>query len=243
MTCLLLLGETAQRYVSHMTIHDHSTEPATPSPDIKVAIIEDQRKFREYLAALIDGSPGFRCSGSFRSMEEALDRIGADSHDVVLVDIGLPGMNGIEGIRILKERYPKLILLMHTVYDGDERIFDALCAGASGYLLKKTSPVRLLESVREAMAGGAPITPEIAHQVIRLFREIRPPESPVEQLTPHEVRLLEMLAEGHNYETAATELSVTTHTISFHLQRIYDKLHVHSKTEAVAKALRNRLIK
>jgi DNA-binding NarL/FixJ family response regulator len=227
------------------TMPDHHTTPPAPAapPEIKVAIIEDQRKFREYLAALIDGSEGFRCAGSFRSMEEALDRIGADSQDVVLVDIGLPGMDGIQGIRILKERFPKLILLMHTVYDGDERIFDALCAGASGYLLKKTSPVRLLESLREAMAGGAPMTPEVANQVIRLFREIRPRDEPDEQLTPHEIRLLEMLAEGHNYETAAAELRVTTHTISFHLQRIYEKLHVHSKTEAVAKALRNRLIK
>jgi DNA-binding NarL/FixJ family response regulator len=212
---------------------------------MKVAIIEDQRKFREYLAALIDGSPSFRCTGSFRSMEEALDRMGkgSDLPDVVLVDIGLPGMDGIEGIRILKGRHPNLILLMHTVYDGDERIFDALCAGANGYLLKKTSPARLLECLREAMNGGAPMTPEVAHQVIKLFREIRPPEKPDEQLTPHEVRLLEMLAEGHNYETASVELGVTTHTISFHLQRIYEKLHVHSKTEAVAKALRNRLIK
>ncbi len=221
--------------------------PSPPSSpvEIKVAIIEDQRKFREYLAALIDGSEGFRCAGSFRSMEEALDRIriGFELPDVVLVDIGLPGMDGIEGIRILKERLPKLILLMHTVYDGDERIFDALCAGANGYLLKKTSPARLLESLREALAGGAPMTPEVAHQVIKLFREIRPPEKPDEQLTPHEIRLLEMLSEGHNYETAAAELGVTTHTISFHLQRIYEKLHVHSKTEAVAKALRNRLIK
>jgi DNA-binding NarL/FixJ family response regulator len=219
--------------------------PADPAADIKVAIIEDQRKFREYLAALIEGSEGFSCTGSFRSMEEALDRMrpGAEMPDVVLVDIGLPGMDGIEGIRILRERFPKLILLMHTVYDGDERIFNALCAGASGYLLKKTSPVRLLESLREAMAGGAPMTPEVAHQVIRLFREIRPVEKPDEQLTPHEVRLLEMLAEGHNYDTAAVELGVTTHTISFHLQRIYEKLHVHSKTEAVAKALRNRLIR
>jgi DNA-binding NarL/FixJ family response regulator len=224
------------------------TNPLTPSAasspvEIKVAIIEDQRKFREYVAALIDGSEGFRCSGSFRSMEEALDRIGAGLHDVVLVDIGLPGMDGIEGIRILKERYPKLILLMHTVYDGDERIFDALCAGASGYLLKKTSPVRLLESLREAMAGGAPMTPEVADKVIRLFREIRPREKTDEQLTPHEIRLLEMLSEGHNYDTAAVELGVTTHTISFHLQRIYEKLHVHSKTEAVAKALRDRIIR
>lgn len=228
-----------------MTERTDPKPPGNPPPDIKVAIIEDQRKFREYLAALIEGSEGFSCTGSFRSMEEALDRMrpGAEMPDVVLVDIGLPGMDGIEGIRILRERFPQLILLMHTVYDGDERIFNALCAGASGYLLKKTSPVRLLESLREAMAGGAPMTPEVAHQVIRLFREIRPVEKPDEQLTPHEVRLLEMLAEGHNYDTAAVELGVTTHTISFHLQRIYEKLHVHSKTEAVAKALRNRLIR
>lgn len=225
-----------------MTINTEIT-PSSPV-EIKVGIVEDQRKFREYLAALIDGSEGFRCTGSFRSMEEALDRIGiGDMPDVVLVDIGLPGMDGIEGIRILKERFPKLILLMHTVFDGNERIFDALCAGANGYLLKKTPPARLLEGLREALAGGAPMTPEVAHQVITLFREIRPAEKQDEQLTPHEVRLLEMLAEGHNYETAASELVVTTHTISFHLQRIYEKLHVHSKTEAVAKALRNRLIK
>jgi DNA-binding NarL/FixJ family response regulator len=232
-----------------MATHDDMNQPASASPssrvEIKVAIVEDQKKFREYLAALIDGSPDFRCSGSYRSMEQALNQIraGPELPDVVLVDIGLPGMDGIEGIRILKKRHPKLILLVHTVYDGDERIFDALCAGATGYLLKKTSPARLLESLREAMAGGAPITPEVAHQVIRLFREIRPPERVGEQLAPHELRLLEMLAEGHNYETAAAALRVTTHTISFHLQRIYEKLHVHSKTEAVAKALRNRLIK
>jgi DNA-binding NarL/FixJ family response regulator len=210
---------------------------------VKVAIIEDQRKLREYLAVLIDGSEGFRCAGSFRSMEEALARISSDLPDVVLVDIGLPGIDGIEGIRLLKERYPSLVLLAHTVYDGDERIFDALCAGASGYLLKKTTPTRLLESLKEAVTGGAPMTPEVALQVIKLFRDIRPREQPDEQLTPHELRVLEMLVEGHNYKTAAAELGVTTHTISFHLQRIYEKLHVHSKTEAVAKALRNRLIK
>ncbi|MBS1791695.1 MAG: response regulator transcription factor [Acidobacteria bacterium] len=212
-----------------------------PNP-VKVAVVEDQRKFRECLAIMIDGTEGFRCTGSFRTMEEALDKIGNDLPDVALVDVGLPGMSGIEGIRILKDRYPQLTLLMHTVYDDDERIFDALCAGASGYLLKKTPPARLLESLREAASGGAPMSPEVAHKVIKLFREIHPPEIPAEQLTPHEIRLLTLFAEGHNYKTAAAELGVTTHTISFHLQRIYDKLHVHSKTEAVAKALRNRLI-
>src|ERR1051325_1173655 len=226
-------------------MHADTEPPAPPPVDIKVAIIEDQRKFREYLAALIDGSPGFRSAGSYRSMEEALDRIrpGADLPDVVLVDIGLPGMDGIEGIRILKGRFPELVLLAHTIYDSDERIFDALCSGANGYLLKKTAPARLLDSLKEAMAGGAPITPEVAHQVIKLFREIRPHEKPDEELSPHEVRLLEMLAEGHNYDTAAAELGVTTHTISFHLQRVYEKLHVHSKTETAAQALPNALLK
>jgi DNA-binding NarL/FixJ family response regulator len=175
-------------------------------------------------------------------MEEALDKLRNELPDVVLVDIGLPGMSGIEGIQQLKERYPQLILLIYSVYDDDERIFDALCAGASGYLLKKTPPARLLESLKEAVAGGAPMTPEVASRVVRLFREYRPPNRDYE-LTPHELRLLKLLMDGHNYKTAAHELSVTTHTISFHLQRIYEKLHVHSKTEAVAKALQHRLLK
>lgn len=217
--------------------------PARTSPEVvKVAIIEDQRKFREATVAIINGTEGFRCTGSFRSMEEALDRIKQDLPDVALVDIGLPGMSGIEGIQILKARYPELILLIYSVYDDDERIFDALCAGASGYLLKKTPPARLLDSLMEAAAGGAPLTPEVASRVVGLFREYRPRDRNYE-LTPHEVRLLKLLMDGHNYKTAADELGVTTHTISFHLQRIYEKLHVHSKTEAVAKALQHRLLK
>jgi len=175
-------------------------------------------------------------------MEEALERIGNDLPDVVLNDIGLPGMSGIDGIRILKERYPDLVVLILTIYDDDERIFDALCAGASGYLLKKTQPARLLESLREAAAGGAPMSPEVARRVIALFREFRPPDSTEFELTPHEVRLLRLFVEGHNYKTAAAELGVTVHTISFHLRSIYDKLQVHSKSAAVAKALRSRLV-
>jgi DNA-binding NarL/FixJ family response regulator len=214
----------------------------SPPAVIKVAIVEDQREFRECLAILIDGTEGYRCTGSFRSMEEALDKIGGNLPDVVLVDIGLPGMSGVEGIRILKERYPGLLMVMNTVYEDDERIFDALCAGACGYLLKKTPPARLLESLREAVAGGAPMSPGVARRVIALFQDIRPPDRADYHLTPHEVRILRLLVEGHNYKTAAAELRVTTNTISFHLQRIYEKLQVHSKSEAVAKALRNRLV-
>ena len=155
-------------------------------------------------------------------MEEALDKIPRQLPDIVLSDIGLPGMSGIEGVRVLKERYPDLLLLMLTVYDDDERIFDAMCAGASGYLLKKTPPARLLDSLKEAVAGGAPMSPEVARRVIALFREIRPPERADYQLTPHETRLLKLFVEGHNYKTAATELGVSVNTVNFHVRNIYE---------------------
>ena len=209
---------------------------------IKAAIVEDQREIREALTALINGTPGYKCAGSFRSMEEALEKVRYELPDVMLCDIGLQGMSGIEGIRILKESHPGLLLLMLTVYDDDERIFDALCAGACGYLLKRTPPVRLLESLREAVTGGAPMSPEVANRVITLFREIRPPDRCDYELTPHETRLLKLLVEGHNYTTAAAELGVSYNTIKFHMRHIYEKLQVHSKSEAVSKALQNRLV-
>ncbi len=208
----------------------------------KIVIVEDHREFRESLAFMVNATAGYRCAGAFRTMEEAVEKIPALAPDVVLSDIGLPGMSGIDGVRILKERYPQLLILMLTVYDDDDRIFDALCAGASGYLLKKTPPARLLDSLKEAVCGGAPMSPEVARRVIALFRDIRPPERVDYDLTPHETRLLKLLVEGHNYKTAAAALGVTTATISFHLQRIYEKLQVHSKSEAVSKALRNRLV-
>jgi DNA-binding NarL/FixJ family response regulator len=217
-------------------------QPSAAVGVIKVAVIEDQREIRECLAILIGGTAGYKCTGSFRTMEEALSKIGFDPPHVALVDIGLPGMNGIDGLKQLKERYLTLIPLILTVYDDDERIFDALCAGACGYLLKKTPPARLLEGIKEAVEGGAPMSPEVAQRVIRLFRETRPPERADYQLTPYETRLLKLLGEGHSYKSAAAELGVSVHAVSFHLRSIYEKLHVHSKSEAVAKALRNRLI-
>ena len=209
---------------------------------IKTAIVEDLRNIREGLTTLINFTDGFQCSGAFRSMEEAIPRIKGNVPDILLSDIGLPGMNGIEGIRILKEKYPQMTVLMLTVYDDDERIFDALCAGANGYLLKQTSPAKILENIREAVSGGAPMSPEVASRVIKLFREVRPPERVDYDLTPHETRLLKLLVEGHNYTTAAGELRVSYNTIKFHMRHIYEKLQVHSKSEAVAKALQNRIV-
>ena len=218
--------------------------PAAARPaTIKVAIIEDRRDIREGLAILINGTPGYRCASAFGSMEQALEGISRDLPDVALVDIGLPGMSGIEGIRILKDLHRDLLMLMLTVYNDDERIFDALCAGACGYLLKNTPPGRLLASLEEAVMGGSPMSPEIARRVVTLFRDVRPPERADYQLTPHETRLLKLLVDGHNYKTAAKELDVSVNTISFHMRRIYDKLQVHSKSEAVSKALRSRLIR
>ena len=226
---------------------NQSESPAAALADertapISVAIIEDHREFRDYLTALISGTEGFDCIGSFRSVEDALPKVNAHVPDVILLDIGLPGMNGIDGIRLMKEHHPDVLFLTLTIHDDDERIFDALCAGASGYLLKKTQPGQLIESVKEAARGGAPMSPEVARRVIRLFREIRPPDRADYNLSPHEIRILKLLVEGHNYKTAATKLGVAPTTINFHLQNIYQKLQVHSKTEAVAKALRNRLI-
>lgn len=214
-----------------------------PSDDpLRVVIIEDLREVREGLAALISGSPGFHCRSSYQSMEAALARITADEPDLILTDLGLPGMSGTEGIRLLHERYPKVPILALTIHDNDDQVFNALCAGASGYLLKNTPPARLLEALQEASDGGAPMSPEVARRVVRLFRDFRPPESAFYHLTPQETDLLKLLIEGHYKKTAAREMGISTNTVSFHLKNIYAKLQVHSKTEAVAKALRERLV-
>lgn len=209
---------------------------------LRLAIIEDQEQIREGLRLLIDGTPGHKCIAACGTVDEALKQFAREAPDVALVDIGLPGISGIEGTRMLKQRYPAIQVIILTVYDDDERIFQALCAGAFGYLLKNTPPARLIESIREVANGGAPVSPEIARRVITLFQKVRPLERAEYELTPHEIRVLKLLVEGHNYKTAAAELQVSVNTISFHVRRIYEKLHVHSKSEAVAKALRAKLI-
>jgi DNA-binding NarL/FixJ family response regulator len=220
-----------------------SSQPPEPGPKgIDVAIIEDQRDIREGLAILIGGTSGYRVVGSFRSMEEALPNINKLNPDVVLVDIGLPGLSGIEGIRRLRERNPKLALLVLTIYSDDERIFEAICAGAIGYLLKKTPPARILENIREVVEGGAPMSPEVARRIVQLFQNFHPRDWADYHLSPTETRLLKLVAEGDHYKTAAARMQISVNTVSYHMRSIYQKLQVHSKSEAVAKALRDRLI-
>ena len=228
-----------------MTITD-GEPPGRPGPGrdlpVRVVIIEDLREVRQGLAMLIDGTRGFRCAGSYRTMEDALQGIDGSRPDVILTDIGLPGMDGIEGTRILHERYPRIPILALSVYDDDDNVFNAICAGASGYLLKNTTPARLLESLTEVVNGGAPMSPEVAHRVLRLFREFRPPALASYHLTPQETELLKLMVDGHHYKTAARQMGISSSTVSFHLKHIYEKLQVHSKTEAVVKALRERLV-
>jgi DNA-binding NarL/FixJ family response regulator len=210
---------------------------------VRVATVEDQREIREGLRFFIDNAPGFRCVGAFGSVEEAMPALTPARVDVVLMDLALPGMSGIEGIRAVKTQHPTLKLVALTVYEDDDRIFEALCAGASGYLLKKTPPPRLFECLQEVVTGGAPMSPEVAAKVVALFREFRPPSLADYRLTPHEARLLALLAEGHGYKTAAAALGSSVNTVAFHMKSIYAKLQVHSKSEAVAKALRHRLVR
>jgi len=209
---------------------------------MRIILIEDLRDIREALTALINGTDGFECSASYGMMETALAQIKNEKPDAILTDLGLPGMSGIEGIAKLRELFPHVPIIALTVYDNDDQIFNALCNGANGYLLKNTPPARLLEALSEAVDGGSPMSPTIASRVVNLFRTFRPPEQAEYHLTPQETEVLKLLLEGHHKKTAAREMGISIHTISFHLKNIYEKLQVHSKTEAVAKALRERLV-
>lgn len=209
---------------------------------LRVVIIEDLRDIREGLTALINGTAGFQCVAGYGMMETALAKIGSDAPDVILTDLGLPGMSGIEGIKKLRQMFADVPVIALTIYDNNHEIFNALCNGANGYLLKNTPPARLLEALQEAVDGGSPMSPTVAARVVNLFRTFRPPEHADYHLTPQEITLLKLLIEGHHKKTAAREMSISFHTVSFHLKNIYEKLQVHSKTEAVAKALQENIL-
>ena len=214
----------------------------TPKGSIDVVIIEDMREVREGLAALINGTPGFRCASSHRTMEDALAGPGIGTVSGYPDGSRAAGNVGHRGHPRPAGAVSEIPSSRSPFTTATARSFDALCAGASGYLLKNTPPERLLDALREIADGGAPMSPEVARRVVRLFREFRPPDHAPYRLTPQESELLRLLADGHHRKTAAQEMGISVNTVSFHLKNIYDKLQVHSKTEAVAKALRERLV-
>ena len=209
---------------------------------IRVAIVEDDTGVREGLGMIIGATPGYECFGTYPSVEDALSRMNGRGPDVMLLDIHLPGMLGSEAVRVFRERYPALHVLMLTVYDGQDKVFESICNGACGYLLKKTPPAKLLDCIREAHEGGAPMSPEIARKVITLFQQTGAPERLDEPLTPQETRLLKLLSDGYSYQNAAGQLNISINTVRNYIRSIYEKLHVNTKSEAVSKALRQRLI-
>lgn len=209
---------------------------------ITVSIVDDEAKLRQSIATFVNGAPGYKCVGSYGSAEAALERLPTDNPDVVLMDINMGGMNGIECVEKLKERSPELQILMLTVYEDTEKIFRALAAGANGYLLKRSSPTKLLAAIREVLAGGSPMTSSIARKVVASFQKQKATgEGTGEksgQLSPREQAVLDGLARGWTYKQIAGELDISIDTIRTYIRRIYEKLHVQSRTEAVAKYLR-----
>ncbi len=208
-----------------------------PQPPVKVVIIEDETWIRENLVQVINRTPGLRCVNHYRSAEEALQGIPADQPDIALVDINLPGMDGVECVRRLQSSLPDVKCLMLTVYEESEKIFNSLLAGARGYLLKRAGTAELLNAIQQLQEGGAPMSSNIARKVVGYFHKIGNEKSDIPMLTSREEQVLEMLAKGVAYKNIADRLSLSVDTIRMNVKHIYAKLHVHSRGEAAAKYL------
>ena len=209
---------------------------------VKVGIIEDDESIRESVTSFIDTTVGFSCRDSFESVESALEKISDPPPDVLLMDINLGGMSGIEGVKKFKSIYPRMNILMLTVFEENNKIFQSLCAGASGYLLKRTPPSKILEAITEVHNGGAPMTASVARKVLDLFTSVAPPALPEVHLTARETEILQHLVSGSSYKKISRDLFISFDTVNSHIKKIYEKLQVHSKTEAVTKALRHKLV-
>jgi len=203
----------------------------------RVVIVEDDDIIRDSFVSLINSSEKFLCIADYDTCEEAIKNLTKDSPRIILMDVGLPGISGIEGIRRIKKVYNQVDIIVVTVHDDDEKVFDALCAGASGYLTKNIEPDRLLESLDEVLKGGAPMTTSIAKRVIRSFQ--RSTESP---LTSRETEVLQKLSRGKSYTMIADDLNINKETVRTHIKNIYQKLNVNSKAEAIERASKDRLI-
>lgn len=211
---------------------------------INVIIVEDNNVIREGLSALINGTPGYSCIGAYANCESFLDKLDSSLADVVLMDIGLPGMNGIEGVKTAIKKKSDINILMLTIYEDSDKVFDALCAGACGYLVKKTPPAKLLEAIKDVYEGGSPMSSNVARQVITAFKETKNISANDNgyELSDREKEVLSRLADGYNYQEIAYSLFISVDTVRHHIRNIYKKLHVHSQSEAVAKAIRKKII-
>ena len=209
---------------------------------IKVLLYEDNPQLREGLTMLIDGSDGFCVLASYKNCNTVVEEVEAWKPDVILMDIDMPGTNGIEGLKMIREKNTDVKVLMLTVFDDNKNVFDAIKNGANGYVLKKTPPAKLLEYINEAASGGAPMTASIATQVLKMFSQINTPKSEDYNLTEREKQVLQLLVEGYSYKMIAAEMFIAIDTVRSHIKKIYEKLHVNSKSEAVARAFRDKLI-
>lgn len=219
------------------------TDPTTRPPGITVIIVEDRSRIRETIVDIINSSEGLKCIGSYNSCEAALESLKETVPNVLLMDIGLPGMSGIEGVKLIKSRYPSIDVLMHTVYDDDDKIFQSICAGASGYVLKNVESAELIRAIRETHVG-APMSASIARRLLNMVRGREGREAAQAEelnLTPREFDILQSLVEGHSYKKIAEKLFISPLTVQSHIKRVYEKLQVHSKSAAVSKALRYKL--
>src|SRR4249919_2055748 len=211
--------------------------------EIKVAIFEDNKMLRQSLQQLINNQEDMYCTGAFPDANKLLRNMQMANPDVVMMDINMPGTSGIEAVQIIKEKFPQIQILMQTVFEENDKIFAAICAGASGYMLKKTTPQKMIEAIRETYLGGAPMTASVAVKVLQMFRS----QSATEKkeyidLSEREKEILALLVKGKSYKVVAAECFISIDTVSTHVRHIYEKLHVHSKSEAVAKAINQKLV-
>ena len=205
---------------------------------ITVSIVEDNDQLRGTLARVINRAEGFRCLSQYPDAETAVEALPRDHPDVVLMDINLPGMNGVECVRRLKQLAPTCQVIMLTVYEDTENIFNALAAGASGYLLKRTPRAEVLDAIQEVVRGGSPMTTHIARKVVQSFQHAGTSTQPTESLSPREQEVLDCLSKGFLYKEIAEKLGISYETVHTYIRRIYEKLQVRTRTEAVAKFLR-----
>lgn len=209
---------------------------------VKIVLYEDNPQLREGLTMLLNGSEGFEVLGAFKNCNNVVDEVSALEPDVVLMDIDMPGTNGIEGLKLIRQSCPGTKVLMLTVFDDNKNVFEAIKNGANGYLLKKTPPSKLLEYIHEAHTGGAPMTSSIATQVLKMFSQAHNTTSEDYHLSEREKQVLQWLVNGYSYKMIAAEMFISIDTVRSHIKKIYEKLHVNSKSEAVAKAFKDKIV-